>query len=146
MAGTGDPDGEAPADSRITLATIHATKGLEWPHVIVHDVRDELYPHRLAVDLEEERRVFHVAITRGRESVLVNTAPPGPDAAPSPFVAELHRARPAGQAWPDDQPALVRSAGAPKGSGAGTGSGGGGGRGSGSGSGSGRGKCRCRRR
>ncbi len=124
VAGTGDPDGEAPADSRITLATIHATKGLEWPHVIVHDVRDELYPHRLAVDLEEERRVFHVAITRGRASVLVNTAPPGPDAAPSPFVAELHRARPADQAWPDDQPALVRSAGAPKGSSSGGGTGG----------------------
>ncbi len=123
--GTGDPDGEAPAEARITLATIHATKGLEWPHVIVHDVRDELYPHRLAVDLEEERRVFHVAITRGRASVLVNTAPPGPDAAPSPFVAELHRPRPADQAWPDDQPpALVRSASAPKGSGGGSGTGG----------------------
>jgi len=116
VVGAGDAEDEEPAADRITLATIHATKGLEWPHVVVHDVRDELYPHRLAVDLEEERRVFHVAITRGRASVLVNTAPPGPDAAPSPFVAEMHRARPADQAWPDDQPpALVRSAGAPRG-------------------------------
>ncbi|MDH4077242.1 MAG: HRDC domain-containing protein, partial [Acidimicrobiia bacterium] len=124
---TGDaPNAEADARAegsgdRITLATIHATKGLEWPHVIVHDVRDELYPHRLAVDLEEERRVFHVAITRGRASVLVNTAPPGPDAAPSPFVAELGRPRPAGQAWPDERsPALIRSAGAPMAAGSGS--------------------------
>ena len=77
----------------VTVATIHATKGLEWPHVIVHDVRGDLHPHRLATDTEEERRIFHVAITRGRASVLVNGHPTGAAQPRSPFVAELLAAR-----------------------------------------------------
>ncbi|MGI9596495.1 MAG: ATP-dependent helicase, partial [Acidimicrobiales bacterium] len=97
----------------VTLATIHTTKGLEWPHVIVHDVRDGLYPHRLADDVEEERRIFHVAVTRGRESVAVTVSGP-----PSPFVSELAEARPADRPWPEadhDQLAakpIVKSSGA----------------------------------
>ena len=55
----------------VRLATVHRVKGLEWPHVIVMSATDGLMPHRLAGDLEEERRVFHVAITRGSESVLI---------------------------------------------------------------------------
>ncbi|MGI9612942.1 MAG: ATP-dependent helicase, partial [Acidimicrobiales bacterium] len=77
----------------VTLATIHSTKGLEWPHVIVHDVRGDLHPHRLATDTEEERRIFHVAVTRCRQSVLINGYPPGAGPPRSPFVAELHAAR-----------------------------------------------------
>jgi DNA helicase-2/ATP-dependent DNA helicase PcrA len=103
-------DPEQPADT-VTLATVHTTKGLEWPHVIVHDVRDGLYPHRLADDIEEERRIFHVAVTRGRESVAVTVSGP-----PSPFVAELGTARPADEPWP-----TVDTGGA-GGSGTGTGS------------------------
>ncbi len=95
-------DPEQPPDG-VTLATIHTTKGLEWPHVIVHDVRDGLHPHRLADDVEEERRIFHVGITRGRRSVAVAVSGP-----PSPFVAQLHEARPADQPWPAD---VVVSAG-----------------------------------
>ncbi len=87
-------DAEQPADA-VTLATVHTTKGLEWPHVIVHDVRDGLYPHRLADDVEEERRIFHVAVTRGRESVAVTVSGP-----PSPFVAQLSDARPDDLPWP----------------------------------------------
>ena len=89
-----------------TLATIHTTKGLEWPHVIVHDVRSGLYPHSLADDTEEERRIFHVGVTRGRESVGVTVSGP-----PSPFVAELAEARPADEPWPEQQ--LVLSASTP---------------------------------
>ncbi|MYJ34663.1 MAG: ATP-dependent DNA helicase UvrD2, partial [Acidimicrobiaceae bacterium] len=55
----------------VRLATVHRVKGLEWPHVIVLSATEGLMPHRLASDIEEERRVFHVAITRGSESVLV---------------------------------------------------------------------------
>ncbi|CAN5819650.1 hypothetical protein BH23ACT12_BH23ACT12_02030 [soil metagenome] len=75
----GDPDG-------VTLATIHAVKGREWDHVIVHNVTEGLMPHRLAWDIEEERRVFHVALTRCR---LSNTVVAG--AAASPFLAELNK-------------------------------------------------------
>ena len=84
-----DPD-RAPA---VTLATIHSTKGLEWPHVIVHDVRGDLHPHRLATDTEEERRIFHVALTRCRDSVLVNSYPADAAQPRSPFVADLRAKR-----------------------------------------------------
>ncbi|MBK5268435.1 MAG: HRDC domain-containing protein, partial [Acidimicrobiia bacterium] len=49
-------------------------------------------PHQLAEDLEEERRVFHVAITRGIESVAVV----GDRSRPSPFIAELSGTAPRG--------------------------------------------------
>ena len=68
----------------VALATIHAVKGREWKHVIVFDVRAGLLPHRLASDVEEERRVFHVAITRGSVSVTIVAGDP-----PSPFLSEL---------------------------------------------------------
>ena len=59
----------APADiGGVTLASIHAVKGREWPHVVVHHATAGLLPHRLAEDIEEERRVFHVALTRCRSS------------------------------------------------------------------------------
>ena len=89
-----DPEQPKPG---VTLATIHTTKGLEWPHVIVHDVRDGLHPHRLSEDTEEERRIFHVGVTRGRESVAITVSGP-----PSPFVAELAAPRPADKAWPSE--------------------------------------------
>jgi len=72
--------------SGVRLSTIHRVKGREWPHVIVHDATDGLIPHRLAADVEEERRVFHVAITRSSRSTLVVSGTPV-----SPFVAQLHR-------------------------------------------------------
>jgi DNA helicase-2/ATP-dependent DNA helicase PcrA len=73
----GDPDG-------VRLATVHRVKGREWPFVVLHDAGDEQLPHRLAEDLEEERRIFHVAVTRASRRVTVVA----PRAAPSPFVAE----------------------------------------------------------
>ena len=90
----------------ITLASIHATKGLEWPHVIVHDVRDGLYPHRLADDVEEERRIFHVALTRGRNSVALMCSGPR-----SPFVDELTEART--EPWPAEESGSSRAARSP---------------------------------
>lgn len=59
------------APGGVTLATVHKVKGLEWPHVIVHDATSGLFPHRLSTDVEEERRVFHVAITRAMRSLTL---------------------------------------------------------------------------
>jgi DNA helicase-2/ATP-dependent DNA helicase PcrA len=60
------------ADPRgVTLSTIHRVKGREWDRVALFGVSDGVVPHRLAVDLEEERRVLHVGITRGRSRVVV---------------------------------------------------------------------------
>ncbi|MGZ4790626.1 MAG: ATP-dependent helicase [Ilumatobacteraceae bacterium] len=70
----------------VTLATVHRVKGKEWPVVVVHQATSDQFPHRLATDIEEERRVFHVAITRGRSRVHVLGS-----TRPSPFIAEcLH--------------------------------------------------------
>ncbi|MGA3218998.1 MAG: ATP-dependent DNA helicase UvrD2 [Acidimicrobiales bacterium] len=71
----------------VVLSTVHRVKGREWPHVVLHEVSAGLLPHRLAVDIEEERRVFHVGLTRGSVSVHVVAGDP-----PSPFLAELSEA------------------------------------------------------
>lgn len=76
--------GRPPDDDGITLASIHAVKGREWAHVVLHHVTSGVMPHRLAEDLEEERRVLHVGLTRCRSSVSVVSGSPA-----SPFVAEL---------------------------------------------------------
>ena len=87
----------SPPGRGVTLATVHRVKGQEWGHVAVVGVTDGLVPHRLAEDEEEERRVLHVAITRGRRRVAVLA-----DAdRPSPFLPELEGTappRPPGQA------------------------------------------------
>ena len=72
-------------ESGVLLATVHRVKGLEWPHVIVYDVSATIFPHRLSVDIEEERRVLHVAITRCTTSLLVTAAADSP----SVFLPEL---------------------------------------------------------
>jgi DNA helicase-2/ATP-dependent DNA helicase PcrA len=84
----GSPDG-------VVLATIHKVKGREWPHVVLHEVSAGLMPHRLAVDLEEERRVFHVGLTRASSSVHVVAG-----GTPSLFLAELSEAWTSGRQPP----------------------------------------------
>ena len=78
-------DRGAATGAGVTLATVHKVKGQEWGHVAVFGVTDGLVPHRLAVDVEEERRVLHVAITRGRRRVAVFADVERP----SPFLDEL---------------------------------------------------------
>ena len=72
------------APGGVLLSTVHRVKGQEWPHVVVHLADAEQYPHRLADDVEEERRLFHVAVTRASRHATIVTGPH-----PSPFVAEL---------------------------------------------------------
>jgi DNA helicase-2/ATP-dependent DNA helicase PcrA len=89
----------------ITLSTVHRVKGMEWDRVAVYGVTDGVLPHRLAEDEEEERRVLHVAITRGRHRVTVLA-----DAGrPSPFLGELDGTAPRREAKP-----VVRNAPASK--------------------------------
>ncbi len=77
----------------VRLATVHRVKGLEWPHVIVLSATEGLMPHRLAGDLEEERRVFHVAITRCADTVMIVA-----DGPKSPFLTEM--------TWRSDLPSV----------------------------------------
>jgi hypothetical protein len=80
----------------VTLSTVHRVKGMEWDRVVVAGATDGVLPHRLAEDEEEERRVLHVAITRGRHRVTVLA-----DASrPSPFLGELDGTAPRREARP----------------------------------------------
>lgn len=74
-----DADNEDPNDTdRVTLMTIHASKGLEFPHVHVVGLEEDLFPNLMAVqsraDLEEERRLFYVAITRAETRCTISYA------------------------------------------------------------------------
>lgn len=58
----------------ITISTIHAAKGLEWPVVFIPAVYDGSIPHSRAEDTDEERRLLYVAMTRA-QSLLYLTCP-----------------------------------------------------------------------
>lgn len=66
-----DQDTNDDNDPRITLMTIHASKGLEFAGVCIVGVEAELFPNATAMlsprELEEERRLFYVAVTRAKE-------------------------------------------------------------------------------
>ena len=66
-------------------------KGREWDRVVVFGVTDGIVPHRLSEDIEEERRILHVGITRGRQRVLVL----GDRTRRSRFLGELDGSAPA---------------------------------------------------
>ncbi len=71
-------------DRGVHLATVHKVKGRQWPHVVVYGASHALMPHRLAGDIEEELRIFHVAITRASRSLLILH-----DGRPSEFIAAM---------------------------------------------------------
>jgi len=76
----------APTNAQgVTLSTVHRVKGLEWDHVVLFGADRGSMPHELSDDIEEERRVFHVALTRGRETVTILVD----QGRPSRFLAEL---------------------------------------------------------
>lgn len=71
-------DGESKEDreAQVILSTIHAAKGLEWKYVFLVGVEEELLPHARTVegdgDVEEERRLAYVAVTRAREHLVIS--------------------------------------------------------------------------
>ncbi|RZS46804.1 UvrD-helicase domain-containing protein [Sphaerotilus mobilis] len=85
----------------VTLSTLHASKGLEWPHVVLVGVNEGTLPFKrdeedMTVErLEEERRLMYVGITRARRTLLVSTLlrqKRGREvrkAIPSRFIAEM---------------------------------------------------------
>jgi DNA helicase-2/ATP-dependent DNA helicase PcrA len=60
---------------KVTLMTVHAAKGLEFNHVFIAGMEDDLFPSSMAINspqgIEEERRLFYVAITRARKSCTI---------------------------------------------------------------------------
>ncbi|MBU6325965.1 MAG: ATP-binding domain-containing protein, partial [Bacteroidetes bacterium] len=67
-----------PNRDTITLMTIHASKGLEFPNVYVVGMEENLFPSQMALndrqDLEEERRLFYVAVTRAERKLTLSFA------------------------------------------------------------------------
>ncbi|MFC0038062.1 DNA helicase PcrA [Actinomadura rayongensis] len=75
------PPGERPAESEqgvVTLMTLHTAKGLEFPVVFLTGMEDGVFPHLRAMsnpkELEEERRLAYVGITRARQRLYVSLA------------------------------------------------------------------------
>ncbi len=72
-----DTDGDSDSE-RITLMTVHSAKGLEFDHVFVVGMEEDLFPLIMAKNelqgLEEERRLFYVAITRAKKTCTLTYA------------------------------------------------------------------------
>ncbi|HWR11445.1 MAG TPA: ATP-dependent helicase [Rectinemataceae bacterium] len=92
-----DPDDD---DGKISLLTIHSAKGLEFDVVFVPGCEEGILPHARSLedgggDLEEERRLFYVALTRAKMRLFLSRClrrkhrMQAVDTSPSPFLAEL---------------------------------------------------------
>ena len=105
-----DQDELEEAPDRVTLITLHAAKGLEFPVVFIVGLEEGLLPHRRALEdereLEEERRLAYVGMTRAKDRLYLvhahhrSTYGVGAQSDPSRFLAEL----------PEDLLAAERSA------------------------------------
>ena len=93
-----DRQEEEDDSNRVQLMTLHASKGLEFPHVYLMGMEEELLPHRNSIEtdnIEEERRLAYVGITRAKQTLTMTLAKQRKqygqvvDCAPSRFIAEL---------------------------------------------------------
>ncbi|MDO4881375.1 MAG: 3'-5' exonuclease [Capnocytophaga sp.] len=94
-----DMDKEIDEDNRVSLMTIHLAKGLEFPYVFIVGMEEDLFPSALSVntrtELEEERRLFYVALTRAEKQAYLTYTESRyrwgrlADAEPSRFIDEI---------------------------------------------------------
>ncbi len=75
---TNDDKDKNPDADTVSLMTIHSAKGLEFPHVFVVGLEENLFPSQMSLnsrtDLEEERRLFYVAVTRAERKLNISYA------------------------------------------------------------------------
>ncbi len=78
MALVADSDQLGSGDGAISLMTLHVAKGLEFPAVVVTGLEETVFPHRRALsddaELEEERRLFYVGVTRAMRHLVLTHA------------------------------------------------------------------------
>ena len=93
-----DRQEEEDDSNKVQLMTLHASKGLEFPHVFLMGMEEELLPHRNSIengDIEEERRLAYVGVTRAKRTLTITLARQRKqfgellDCAPSRFLDEL---------------------------------------------------------
>lgn len=94
-----DLDKDTGDDDRVALMTIHLAKGLEFPHVFVVGMEEDLFPSAMSMstrsELEEERRLFYVALTRAEHQAYLTYAQSRyrwgklTDSEPSRFIEEI---------------------------------------------------------
>ena len=82
------------SEDAVTLATFHSSKGLEFQEVFLVDVNDGIIPHRkasLEADIEEERRLLYVGMTRAKDHLHMFYCKEryGKEMEPSPFIENL---------------------------------------------------------
>lgn len=82
-------DGEAVLQSQVTISTIHAAKGLEWPVVFIPAAYDGLIPHSRAEDTDEERRLLYVATTRAQALLNISYPVKNPQRGESISILQL---------------------------------------------------------
>lgn len=83
-----------PQAAAVTICTIHTAKGLEWEYVFIPSVVEGILPFdakRAPENIEEERRLFYVALTRAKNTVFISTAKTrlGYENAPSRFLQSV---------------------------------------------------------
>lgn len=97
-----DADNDKEEDkNKITLMTIHSSKGLEFPHVYLVGVEENLFPSQMSLntrsELEEERRLFYVAVTRAEKTCTISYAASRfvfgslTSSEPSRFISEINK-------------------------------------------------------
>tara|TARA_Y100000588_G_scaffold184827_1_gene198729 strand:+ start:7009 stop:9336 length:2328 start_codon:yes stop_codon:yes gene_type:complete len=94
-----DLDGDKGDPNHVALMTIHLAKGLEFPHVFIVGMEEDLFPSAMSMntrsELEEERRLFYVALTRAEEQAYLTYTVSRYrwgkliDAEPSRFIEEI---------------------------------------------------------
>jgi DNA helicase II / ATP-dependent DNA helicase PcrA len=67
-----DKQAKSKGKDAVQIVTIHSSKGLEWDNVFVINCNEDLIPHTMNNDIEEERRLFYVACSRPRKKLFVS--------------------------------------------------------------------------
>lgn len=106
---------EAEEKDAVTIATLHSSKGLEFPVVFIPDLNEDNIPHARAsldTDLEEERRLFYVGMTRAKDLLYLYTVRVGDNQTKeqSRFIGEI-RAHAQEIPQPEQQAGLRNGAG-----------------------------------
>jgi len=90
-----------PPEDAVVLSTIHSAKGLEWDTVFLVGLEDGVLPHVNAEDVEEERRIAYVGVTRAKHRLGLTYAAEryGDNTRPSPFLFEIADQKNQNCAW-----------------------------------------------